>query len=100
MRRWLRSVPKFSLVGGIAVGLVVFLFAFTLQRTQDISRQNCQEIELVKDRIRIVVRVGLAALGRPGSAGYQYYLLHPVELAQAREGLQRELQEFAPDRCT
>ena len=99
MREWFRHLPKFSLVGGLALGFTVFVFVFSVLRIEDVAVRNCEEIELVKARIRIVVHASLVTLGKPGTAGYGYYVSHPAELAQARKELRHELAEFAPKRC-
>src|SRR5438270_8550238 len=96
---WLKRVPKFSLAGGTALGLVVLSFVITTTRAQDSTRHNCQQLELVKSRIRLVIKQSLATAGKPGAPGYQYYLSHPVELVQARAGLRQELVQFAANPC-
>ena len=99
MRERFRKYPKFSLAGGVAVALVLVLFAYTAVGLHNVNRQNCQQIELVKTQIRAVLAQSMKTLGKKGAPGYEYYLSHLAELAQAKLGLQQELEQFAPRRC-
>ena len=83
----------------VATVALITLLIVAFGQLGGVARRNCQEIEVVKTRIRVVVRSSLTTLGKPGTAGYGYYLTHPTELEQARQALREELVQFAPDRC-
>lgn len=99
LREWWRDIPKFSLAGGCALALALLALMFAWLRISDVSRVNCQQIELVKGEIRKVVGGSLQTLGRRGEPGYEYYVTHPDELARARAELAGELATFRARAC-
>ena len=64
-----------------------------------VELRNCIQIERVKAIIRGVIVAQAQSLGRPGSAGYGYYLTHGEELAQARRVARMQAAQFAPLSC-
>jgi hypothetical protein len=87
----------------IIVALIAAYGAYRANETansvKDVTRSNCHQIELLKGTIRVVVARSLLTLGKPGTAGYEYYFEHPAELANAKAQLVGELQQFASRRC-
>ena len=88
-----------ALMLGTLIGIALLLGAVALGRVHNVGVGNCQQIETLKTTIRRVVTTADQQLGRPGTAGYQYYQTHPAELAQAHAAARAELAQFKPRSC-
>lgn len=100
-----RPMALAFLVGCLIGGAILFLsgqidhVGTQITTVHGAEVHNCNQIEALKTRIRIVTATGLKSLGTPGSPGYSYYRDHPTELAQARLASQAVLQQFAAAPC-
>lgn len=61
---------------------------------------NCAQIEKIKTVIRQIFDQSIQQLGKPGSAGYDYYHAHPLELAAAKAATEAQKQKFAAESCS
>src|SRR6266576_2955938 len=101
--RW-KHVPKFSLMGGLALGLVVLLFAFTLSSLRSVTdrvdryqRTNTKSLCALRSDLQRRVR-----------SGERFLIAHPqglpgVPAATIQQGLDNErrtVQALSPLTCT
>lgn len=91
-----RRVFLLATVIGFALGLGVLNGLWTLRSTT----ANCHRIALLETQIQQTELRALKLLGRPGGAGYQYYLAHPGELRVARAQIEQAIHDFAPPQCS
>ena len=59
----------------------------------------CVQVQKLETVIRAVLVQDLKTFGLKGTAGFDYYRLHPAELAAGRFSLEQEIAEFSTRAC-
>ena len=88
-----------ALVLGVLSAMAAVLLVWSAVQLSVATASNCQQIELLKSSIRATLIRSAQMLGRPGTAGYEYYREHPVELQEALKAQNAAIQTFAPKSC-
>src|SRR5690242_7056678 len=98
-RDWWTS--HWFVVGAAYVGIAVtfLLFLSVHNKTVTIDR-ICHGQNDIRNTLRTLVAASDKQLGKPGSAGYDYYRTHKQELAAAHQTNQQTIALFKPLNCS
>lgn len=97
-----RLVPILLAVVAISVGALTYSLVVARNNVNDNTsaiQTACVQVQKLERVIRAVLVQDLHTFGVKGTAGYDYYRLHPAELAAGRFSLQQEIAEFSTRSC-
>ena len=96
--RWVRAHPTLAgiLLGGVAVGIALFVLAVVLNFISVAQVNQCIE---VKNVFSSFLTEQAGRIGKPGTATYHYYQQHPNMLDEARQVYDQYIHDFNNINC-